>query len=60
MEQEQSKVSRKSRQGKIQIGVWIDEQVYKDFQTLAIEQRTTVGLIVENAMRSYLHQRNQK
>lgn len=60
MVQQKAPIKRKSRQGKIQIGVWVDEDLYREFQHLAIEEKTSIGLTVENAMRSYLYQRRQK
>ena len=60
MTQEKPQIKRKARQGKIQIGVWVDEDLYKEFQYLSIEEKTSIGLMVENAMRSYLYQRRQK
>ena len=60
MTQEKTPIKRKARQGKIQIGVWVDEDLYKEFQHLAVEEKTSIGLMVENAMRSYLYQRRQK
>ena len=40
--------------GKIQIGVWINEDVYKKTKHLAVELEIQPGIIVELALRKYL------
>jgi len=47
---------RKTSAGKVQLGLWIDKNLYKDMQIRAIELDLNTSILLEDAIREYLNQ----
>ena len=54
IKQKVTRKKRKSRAGMVQLGVWVREGLYLDFQHKAIDLNLNVGILVEQAMQEYL------
>ena len=53
IKQKITRKKRKSRAGMVQLGVWVREDLYLDFQHKAIDLNMNVGILVEQAMQEY-------
>ena len=54
-EEKETRKTRKTRAGMVQIGVWVKESLYQEFQHKAIDLKLNVGILVEQAMQEYLN-----
>ena len=54
IKQKETRMKRKSRAGMVQLGVWVPEGFYLEFQHKAIDLNMNVGILVEQAMQEYL------
>lgn len=58
-DKKETRKKRQTRAGKVQIGVWVEEGLYKKFQHLAIDLKLNVGILVEQAMQDYFDRHEQ-